>query len=154
MKVKDVMTSDPKTCLIDAPASVAARIMWDYDCGVVPLVHPDGRLAGIVTDRDVCMAAYFEGQPLEHIAVSRAATTEPVAVRENDDVGTAEILMERYRVRRLPVVDAADHVVGIVSMSDLVRHMRDGAASDGERGVIRALYAVSWPGQLTFAPPS
>jgi len=70
MNASDLMTTGVKTCRVDDSVERAAQIMWEHDCGAVPVVDADERLVGIVTDRDVCMAAYTRGDSLQAIAVS------------------------------------------------------------------------------------
>ena len=70
MQVKDVMTTSPGTCSVSDMANEAARIMWDRDCGSVPVIDAAGHVVGIVTDRDICMAAYFQGRPLSAIPLA------------------------------------------------------------------------------------
>lgn len=74
MKVEQLMTRNPKTCGPDEPLEAAARLMWDHDVGCVPVVDK-GQVVGMITDRDVCMAAYIEGARLNTVPVSRAMST-------------------------------------------------------------------------------
>ena len=64
MQVRELMTDSPSSCSPNDSANEAARVMWDCDCGVVPVVDDSGHVAGIVTDRDICMAAFKQGKPL------------------------------------------------------------------------------------------
>ncbi len=121
MRVKDLMTNTPSICRIDESANEAARIMWDHDCGAVPVVDHDGRLAGIVTDRDICMAAYFHGAPLGSIAVADVMSRDICTCEAHEELAAAEQRMRDRQVRRLPVVDG-DHVLtGILSLSDVTK---------------------------------
>lgn len=122
MNVRDVMTSNVKTCLMTDSLNEAARIMWDNDCGVVPVVDEAGKVVGIVTDRDICMAAYTQGRPLWRILVSQVASTNVVTVRANETLHRAEQLMKDGQVRRLPVTDNGGQIVGLLSITDLARH--------------------------------
>ncbi len=129
--VRQLMTGNPRTC---GPADTlhdVARIMWDTDCGCVPVVDADGRAVAMITDRDICMAAYTQGKPLGAILVSSASSRSLVAAREGDTLQTALDSMRDARVRRLPVIDAAGRLVGVLSWSDLVRHEHLGAPSSG-----------------------
>ncbi len=122
MHVLELMTAAAKSCGPDDTVQLAAQIMWDNDCGVVPVVDDDGRVIGMVTDRDICMAACMHGKPLWQIPVSNAMARHVYAVREHDRVEIAEALMRRVRVRRVPVLDANGRLTGILSMNDLARH--------------------------------
>jgi len=129
--VRQLMTGSPRTC---GPADTlhdAARIMWDSDCGCVPVVDADGRVVAMITDRDICMAAYTQGKPLGEIPVSSAASRSLVAAREGDTLQTALDAMRHARVRRLPVIDAGGRPVGVLSWSDLVRHVHLGPRGSG-----------------------
>lgn len=121
VKVKDVMSREPRTCTCGSSLNDAARILWEADCGIVPIVEADGsdRLIGIVTDRDVCMAAYTTGLSLKEIPVDRAMTTTLHGCSAEDPVGTSEAIMQQQQVRRLPVVDGDGCLQGIVSLADL-----------------------------------
>lgn len=120
--IGQVMTPHPRTCYLDDTLDRAVRIMKERDCGSVPVVDADGHVQAMVTDRDICMAAYELGRPLSDIRVASAASRNLVAAREDESLETAERLMKQHRVRRLPVVDERGRPVGILSVSDLVRH--------------------------------
>src|SRR5687767_6995850 len=116
MKVHEVMTQDPWTCGLTDPLQRAVNVMWEHDCGCVPVVDRSGKLCGIVTDRDACLAAYTTGLPLAEIAVSTAMTPHPVTVGADDDLTLVEKRMREHRVRRIPVVDGHERPCGIVSI--------------------------------------
>jgi CBS domain-containing protein len=121
MKVEQLMTRDVSSCTSDATLNEAARIMWERDCGVVPVVG-DGaghRVVGIVTDRDACMAAYTKGLPLSQIRIGDVMTTHVVSCEAGEDVRSAEQTMRSAQVHRLPVVDDAGQLVGMISLSDI-----------------------------------
>jgi CBS domain-containing protein len=123
MRVEELMTKSLRTCRPDDTLSQAARIMWEADCGAVPVVSGDGegRVVGIVTDRDACMAAYTRGQALEQLHVREAMATDLRCCRPSDTLAEAETAMRSAQVRRLPVVDESGHLVGLVSLADLAR---------------------------------
>ena len=122
MNVADLMTTPVQSCRSEDNLQRPAQIMWESDCGVVPVVDGEGRVVGMMTDRDICMAAYTQGQALWQIPVSAAMAKEVHAVREGDGLEAAEGLMRRVRVRRVPVLDTEGRLKGILSMSDLARH--------------------------------
>jgi CBS domain-containing protein len=121
--VSDLMTTAVRSCSANDHLQRVAQIMWETDCGVVPVVDGDGRLVGMITDRDICMAAYTQGKPLSHIGVSHAMAKEVHGVHDTDRVEAAEDLMRRARVRRVPVLDSDGRLKGILSMNDLARHV-------------------------------
>lgn len=119
MKVSDLMTREVRACTIHDSLNAAARIMWDHDCGCAPVVDAHGRLAGIVTDRDISMAAYTQGLPLDAIPVQRVMARHVVTCARGDDAEKAHRLMRTHEIHRLPVVDSRGRLVGILSLSDL-----------------------------------
>jgi len=96
--------------------------MWDHDCGCVPVVDTHGKLVGIVTDRDLCMAAYTQGVPLGSIPVERAMSPKVISCSRSDDLDTAHHLMRTYEIHRIPVVDSRGRLAGILSLSDVINH--------------------------------
>jgi CBS domain-containing protein len=125
MKVGDLMTKDVRTCFATDSLNRAAQVMWENDCGCVPIVNDQGNLVGILTDRDICMAAYTQGRPLADIAVGAAASVKVTTVKETDSLSQAEKLMHDVQVRRLPVVDDHQRLVGLLSIGDLARRARE-----------------------------
>ncbi len=120
MNVQDVMTRSPRTCRGNDSLVTAAKVLWDLDCGVVPVVDDAGRPIGVVTDRDCCMAAYTRGLRLDEIPVAAAMAKVVFTVRADAPVTAAIETMRGKQVRRLPVVDAQGKLCGIVSSADLV----------------------------------
>lgn len=123
MKVEQVMTRNVMVCTDADTLSRAAQLMWDYDCGCIPVISVDGQgeLVGVVTDRDVAMAAYTQGKPLNAIPVNTAMARKVIACHIQDGISQAEALMRDNRIRRLPVLDKNEHLVGILSLSDVAR---------------------------------
>ena len=121
MKVDQIMSRPVITCGVADDANRAAQLMWDHDIGCVVVLDAEQRLAGIITDRDICMAAYTRGAPLAQIAVKDVMSKNLAVVRPDDRLGMAEALMRSKRVRRLPVVDAREKVVGLLSLNDVAR---------------------------------
>lgn len=147
MRVEELMTQMPATCTRDSSCAEAARIMWDCDCGSVPVVDDRGRAIGIVTDRDICMAALFHGSPLATISIAEVMSGDLCTCHAEDDVREAERLMTQRQVRRLPVTDESGTLVGILSLGDVAQVVgRDGRASRPE-GVelVTTIAAISEP---------
>jgi CBS domain-containing protein len=152
MQIKDVMSQPPVTCPVDSTLDHAARLMWEFDCGIIPVVNDDGRLAGVVTDRDVCMAAYTQGRSLASIPTTTAMYNRVVAVHASDPVEQAEQLMRDNQIRRLPVLDADGRPIGVVSMNDLARLAARAKKSGVDRELVQTLAAVCQPrGPVTVA---
>jgi CBS domain-containing protein len=97
----------------------AARMLRDRACGCVVVVDRDRHPVGVVTDRDICLAALRSGEPLDSIPTSAAMSATVWSCRMHDEVEAAERTMARHRVRRLPVVDSDSKLVGILSLDDL-----------------------------------
>ncbi len=125
MKVEDLMTRDVRTCAPSDSLNDAARIMWERDCGCVPVVEGDGTVIGMITDRDICMAAYTQGRRLMYMTVDSAASKDVVTIGKDESLRRAEELMRAAQVRRLPVVDSAGRLVGLLSLADLARRVPD-----------------------------
>ncbi len=122
MRVEELMTRSVRTCRVQDMLDAPARAMWDGDIGCVPVVDETSRVVGIVTDRDVCMAAYTQGRPLAAIAVSTAMASAVLSVLPHEELAAAERMMQKNQLRRLPVVDEGGRLVGIVTLGDLARH--------------------------------
>lgn len=123
MRVEQLMTRELKVCSEDDTLNRAAQLMWESDCGCVPVIsaNGDGVLIGIVTDRDIAMAAYTQGKQLWAIPVGAAMAYKVIACHASDGISQAESLMRDNRVRRLPVLDQNEHIVGLLSLSDVAR---------------------------------
>ncbi len=121
MKVKDLMATEVKSCATHNTLNTVAQTMWDNDIGCVPVVDNDRRVVGMLTDRDVCMAAYIQGVPLTGSLVTSAMSKQVFSCAFDDDVASAESLMRDKQVRRLPVTDAQGRLAGIISLNDIAR---------------------------------
>jgi CBS domain-containing protein len=95
--------------------------MWDHDIGSVPVVDAERRVVGMITDRDVCMAAYTQGKPLSEIPVANVMSTKVLTIGPDDALSAAERLMREGQVRRIPVIDREQRLIGIVSQNDFMR---------------------------------
>ena len=123
MLVRDVMTRDVACCHPSDSLADAARIMWQRDCGVAPVVDADGAVVGILTDRDICMAAWTKGLPLHAMRVAEAASSVVSVIGPDDPIGLAEVRMRAHQLRRLPVVFTSGRIAGMLSLNDLVRRL-------------------------------
>lgn len=120
MQVRDIMTREAQCCGPDTNLAAAAKMMWDSDCGVLPILNLEGRVLGVVTDRDICMASSTRNRPPSAITVWETSSGKAITCHLDDDIRTALDLMERGKVRRLPVVDDEGVLQGMLSMNDLV----------------------------------
>lgn len=121
MRVERIMSHDVTTCVPHDSLDHAASKMWNSDCGCLPVMATDGsrRVIGIITDRDICMAALFQGKALRDIRVEDAMAKKVLTCRASDDIAEAQRLMQNEQIRRLPVVGNDGELVGIVSMADI-----------------------------------
>jgi CBS domain-containing protein len=120
MTVQDIMSEPVVTCTPQMTLSAAARLMRDADYGTLPVIDAQGRLIGILTDRDVCLAIAGSARNAAHIAVHEVMTRKPVAAIVTDTIHTALGRMKGARVRRLPVLDTFGRLEGILSIEDVV----------------------------------
>jgi CBS domain-containing protein len=127
MKVGDICTRTVKSCGRETSAADAADRMWEADCGALPVVEESGRVVGIVTDRDLCMALALTGQRPEDLPVRTMLPAVLHTCRLADEVRDALRTMRLHKIRRLPVVDGAGVLQGMLSFSDLARVSRPDA---------------------------
>lgn len=120
MIVLDLMTRECASVTTDDTLSVAAGRMWEKDCGAVPVLEGDV-VVGMLTDRDICMATWSRGSPPDGIRVLEAMSTKLVTCTTADSIKQVEQAMRSQQVRRLPVVDSERHLLGIISLADIVQ---------------------------------
>jgi CBS domain-containing protein len=119
MKVKDVMTRDVRICGINDHLATAARTMWVNDCGILPIVNNEGVAVGVLTDRDICMAAASKDRTPSNIAVAEVMMRQLYSCLPEADIREALRVMREKRVRRLPVIDTQGRLCGILSLDDV-----------------------------------
>jgi CBS domain-containing protein len=107
----------------------AAHLMWYHDIGVVAVVNDQESLVGIITDRDICMAAYTQGRPIQEVSVGEIMTKQVISCAPGDKVKSAEKKMRAHQIRRLPVVGLHGRVQGMLSLNDIARE----AEREGDR---------------------
>ena len=121
MNVAEVMSRDVKVCRPEDSLNEAARMMWDGDFGSIPVVDEKKRVLGVVTDRDICMCAYIQGGCLGSLPVSAAMSHGVHTCQATDTLASAVGAMQEHQVRRLPVVDGDQRIVGVLSINDVAR---------------------------------
>jgi CBS domain-containing protein len=131
MNISQLMNRKVATCRSGDTLATAAARMWEGDIGCLAVVGDDGKVAGMITDRDACMAAYTQGRSLHEIPVSVAMSKEVYSCAPDDSLIEAEETMRSHKVRRLPVLDANAQLVGIVSLNDLAL---ESARESGRKG--------------------
>jgi CBS domain-containing protein len=122
MNVSDLMTKNAISVTPDNKLSDAAHLMWEHDCGALPVIEPaSGRVVGMITDRDICMACWSRGRAPSEVFVSDAMSQHLVHCHPSETIERAEIIMHANQIRRLPVVDADERLLGILSLADIAR---------------------------------
>jgi CBS domain-containing protein len=147
MRVQDLMSHPALTCDVNDDLNVPAKLMWDHDCGVILVVRGDGKLEGVITDRDICMAAYTQGRSLDQILVNSVMAKHVVSAHPDQKLGEVERMMVEHQVRRIPVVDEDNRPVGVLSLNDLALESvePDTRMKDGVSKVAHTLAAVCRP---------
>ena len=157
MHIAQVMTTDTVACRHGDTLADAARLMWERDVGCVPVIDERDRVIGIVTDRDICMAAFVQWVHLSESFVATAMSQRVCTCSPDDEIGHAAEIMRKNQVRRLPVVDAAGVPVGLISLGDIARYVRlhtpRGTSNLSEAQVNEALVAVCEPRFRSIPPP-
>lgn len=123
MRVEQLMTRQVKACSPEDTLAQAAQIMWDADCGCLPVCAENGanRVVGIITDRDICMSAMFKGKPLHELSVVDTMSRQLKVCGPRDSIAEVEQTMREARIRRLPVVDDQGLLRGMIALADLAR---------------------------------
>jgi CBS-domain-containing membrane protein len=151
MRVSNLMTRNVHACHAVDTLNRAAQLLWEHDIGCVPVVDNERRVVGVLTDRDIAMAAYMQGRRLAEIPVSACMARQVLSVNADDNVQVAASKMRENRVRRLVVVDEHAKLVGVLSISDLSQRMwpRGGAKGFDDDELLAVVAAVSQPRRAT-----
>lgn len=118
-RIHDVMTTQVHTVRTTDSLDDAAVQMWNADVGVLPVVDPIGQVVGMISDRDIAMAAGLRGLRLAEIGVEGVMSCPVWACAPDATLADAEATMQEHRIRRLPVIDSSARLVGLVSLGDL-----------------------------------
>ncbi len=149
MKVAEIMTGDVKSCRPESNLAEAARMMWENDCGCVPVVDDCGAVAGMITDRDICMAVATQNRLASEITAGEIASPRVVACTPDMAVTDALSVMQKEQVRRLPVIDDGGKLVGILSISDVTLNSKKGESKRDKhvahKDVVATFKAISEP---------
>ena len=157
MRVQDLMTRQVHSCRPNDTLEQAAQLMWNFDCGCIPVCTGNGasRVLGMITDRDICMSALFQGKALKDLHVSDAMSKSVETCRSSDSLAAVEKIMQKARIRRLPVLDEEDSVVGMISLADLAREAAHERTRYGKEitntEVVDSLAAICVPAKQSLA---
>jgi len=136
-KAREIMTQNPRCCMLKSSVYEAVTVMKNEDCGVVPVVDQDGKCVGIVTDRDICLKVVLDRKDPETTSLQDIMTPNPVTCRAEDSLDDIIRKMEKYMVRRILVVDDNNKCIGIISEADIALKVED------KRKVAELIEAVS-----------
>jgi CBS domain-containing protein len=135
----------------------AAQLMWEKDLGCFVVCGPDRKALAMLTDRDISMAAFMQWKHLAEASVESAMSRHLCACSPDDDLGQAEELMRVNQVRRLPVVDEQGVLIGLLSLGDVARYVRQhsprGASTDAQQRLAETLAAICEPRFHSIPPP-
>jgi CBS domain-containing protein len=120
MKVRELMTKAVAYCHPETNLAEAGALMWENDCGVLPVVDSTGKATGVLTDRDICIALSTRNRSSSDITAGEVATSHTLTCQANDDIHAALETMRREKIHRLPVVNQTGALEGILSVNDIV----------------------------------
>jgi CBS domain-containing protein len=141
MTVQDLMSAPARSCQPETNLVSVIGLMWDHDCGFVPVVDGTGEIVGAITDRDICVAAATCCLLTEQIAAAHIMSQPVYVCRIDDTIEQALAIMKLCRIRRLPVVDGHRRLLGVLSITDLVRNAGEKGAPTST-AVVAALAAI------------
>ena len=153
MKVENIMSTEV-FCVGSAQSlNDAAQLMWEHNCGSAPVVDEDNQMVGMITDRDIAMAAYINGGSLSSIPVSVAQSKEIVCCKSDDEVDDIQYKMRTHQLHRIPVIDDNGQPVGIVSLNDIARAYKAGTKGLKAQDISTTLAAICSP-MTKYSDPS
>jgi CBS domain-containing protein len=153
--VAALMNPNVRACAASDSLERAAELLWDNDCGALPVVDSAGIVQAMITDRDICMALYTQGLPARECTVASAMSKQCHTCAPGDSVERVAELMSHYQVRRLPVVDADGRLRGILSIGDVARYLDSLCPGHASRELlVPTLAAISYPRTGAVGPLS
>jgi len=155
MKVEDVMTKDVKSCRPETNLADAAMRMWRNDCGVLPIIADGEKVIGMITDRDICMAAATKHRDPANIRVGEVTSGRVYSCSPDADIHKALEIMREKQVRRLPIIRSEDgKLAGILSMNDVALMEQGGAKAElSAEDVEQTLRGICAHHELPLAKP-
>jgi CBS domain-containing protein len=145
MKCFEIMTANPYFCNSEVGIGEAVRIMWEHDCGDVPVTNgiDGGELIGVITDRDIAMHVVTNDACPSDVKVSDCMSSPVITCNGEDSIEKAMEIMSEKQIRRVPVVDENGKCIGIISQADLISH----AEEIGDAwSIMNTLSGISTPG--------
>lgn len=148
MKVSEIMTIDVGFCNLDDNLTNAAQIMWEKDCGIVPVVDAEKRLVGVVTDRDICIAAASRNRRTSSIKAGEMNFRAVKTCAPEDDLKDVLRRMRKYKIKRLCVTNPDGGLLGIVSLSDIL--LKAGEKKSVRKLIFSTLNAIAKPAPIVL----
>lgn len=148
MKVFEVMTIDVGFCHPEDTLTRVAQIMWEKDCGVVPVVTAEKRVVGVITDRDIAIAAATRNRRTSSIRAGEMNFRALKTCAPEDDVKDVLKRMRKYKIRRLCVTDKDNELHGIISISDIL--LKAGEKKSVRKLIFSTLEAISRPAPIVL----
>ena len=130
MRVQEVMNRTVASCRSGMDLAAVTALMWEHNCGQLPVVSDAGKVSGVITDRDICIALGTRNLRASELRVSDVISRAAVVCRADDHLRSALKIMATERVRRLPVVDGEGALVGILSLDDVTLQARHHGDTD------------------------
>jgi CBS domain-containing protein len=130
MKVNELMTRTPYYCQPEANLGSATELMWNANCGFLPVQSAEGKIIGVITDRDICIALGTRNRLAGEVSVAEVMSGKLYSCAPDDDIHVALQTMGEAKVRRLPVIAQNGTLVGVLSMDDIM--FRTGSTSLGK----------------------
>jgi len=140
MRVVDIMMGTPYFCRPETNLGSATEMMWTGNCGFLPVVGSEGKIVGVITDRDICIALGTRGRPSGEVTAVDVMSKKVYSCAPDDDVRVALSAMRDGRVRRLPVITKEGDLVGVISMDDVLLRAE---GSVGQAGAISSEEVVN-----------
>ena len=155
MRVQDIMSEALKSCRPETNLAEAASIMWEGDCGILPVTDDSGKVLGMITDRDIAIAAGTTNKLPSEIQVGDAMSKDVFDCDPDDEIHAALETMRKGKVRRLPVINRDGVIEGILSLNDVARHAiktdaRKTATELSFDDVVITLKSISEPRRLAL----
>lgn len=122
MKVKELMSASPSYCQLETNLGSATELMWNANCGFLPVEAEDGKVIGVLTDRDICVALATRNRLAGEVTVGEVMSDKLYSCDPDDEIHIALQTMKESNVRRLPVIAKNGTLVGVVSMDDIMLH--------------------------------
>jgi CBS domain-containing protein len=126
MKVRELMTKTAVFCRPETNLAAAGALMWENDCGALPVVSDGRKVTGILTDRDICIALTTRDRLSSQLTAGEVAAKQAIVCKPDDEILAAITSMHNEKIRRLPVVNDEGSLEGIVSMDDIVLQAKKG----------------------------